>query len=377
MRITIVQGAFLPVPPLLGGAVEKIWLALGQEFARRGHQVTHISRAYPGLATRETLNGVNHRRLSGFAAPASLLKLKILDLLYSLRVRLHLPAADILVTNTFWLPMLVRNTSNGKLYVHVARYPKGQLKFYAHAARLQTVSKPIAREMAAQAPALKAKIKVIPNLVSLADEASVVADSTQTRERVLLYAGRIHPEKGIELLLEAFALFCVRSTGEKWRLRLVGPWEHRQGGGGAGYQESLRSRYAELGERVEWVGPIFDTAGLADCYRQASLFVYPSLAERGETFGVAPLEAMSLGCPPLVSALECFQDFIEDGVTGFIFDHRTPQPAKLLAEKIFTLTRDPVRLREVASRASATARDYRPERVAEMFLEDFASLLAS
>ena len=35
MKITIVQGAFLPVPPLMGGAVENIWFALGQDFARR------------------------------------------------------------------------------------------------------------------------------------------------------------------------------------------------------------------------------------------------------------------------------------------------------------------------------------------------------
>ena len=54
MKITIVQGAFLPVPPLLGGAVEKCWQALGQEFARRGHQVTHVSRAYGDLPARET-----------------------------------------------------------------------------------------------------------------------------------------------------------------------------------------------------------------------------------------------------------------------------------------------------------------------------------
>ena len=39
MKITIVLGAFFPVPPIKGGAVEKIWFALGQEFARRGHDV--------------------------------------------------------------------------------------------------------------------------------------------------------------------------------------------------------------------------------------------------------------------------------------------------------------------------------------------------
>ena len=44
MKITIVLGAFFPVPPLLGGAVEKVWFALGPEFVRRGHEVVQISR---------------------------------------------------------------------------------------------------------------------------------------------------------------------------------------------------------------------------------------------------------------------------------------------------------------------------------------------
>ena len=43
MKITIVLGAFFPVPPLMGGAVEKVWFALAQEFARLGHEVTQIS----------------------------------------------------------------------------------------------------------------------------------------------------------------------------------------------------------------------------------------------------------------------------------------------------------------------------------------------
>jgi len=49
IRIAIIQGAFLPSPPLLGGAVEKVWHALGREFAVNGHDVVHISRQYDGL----------------------------------------------------------------------------------------------------------------------------------------------------------------------------------------------------------------------------------------------------------------------------------------------------------------------------------------
>jgi len=45
--------AFLPVPPVMGGAVEKVWFALGQEFARRGHEVVLVSRALSGAGRSE------------------------------------------------------------------------------------------------------------------------------------------------------------------------------------------------------------------------------------------------------------------------------------------------------------------------------------
>ena len=65
MKITIVQGAFLPVPPIMGGAVEKVWLRLGQEFAAAGHEVVHVSRTHPQLPTEERIEGVRHVRVRG------------------------------------------------------------------------------------------------------------------------------------------------------------------------------------------------------------------------------------------------------------------------------------------------------------------------
>jgi hypothetical protein len=65
VRITIVQGPFLPVPPLLGGAVERSMQTLGRHWATAGCSVTHISRRFPGLAEEETVDGVHHRRLLG------------------------------------------------------------------------------------------------------------------------------------------------------------------------------------------------------------------------------------------------------------------------------------------------------------------------
>ncbi len=384
MKITIVQGAFLPVPARLGGAVEKVWFELGREFARRGHDVVHVGRAWDGLPARERNpeTGVEYRRVSGFDTPRSLLWLKALDLVYSARVLPLLPPADILVTHTFWLPVICRDPSRGRLYVHVARYPKGQLRFYGRAARLQTVSGAVLDAMREQAPALAARMNVIPYPLPRLPDADAELDSAELRRAgaaTVLYAGRIHPEKGIGLLLEAFQRFAIRHPAMPWRLSLVGPWEARHGGGGEAYRGELLRQAAALGlgeKQVELAGPIFDPDALAEHYRAAALFVYPSLAERGETFGVAPLEAMAHGCPVVVSALGCFRDFIDEGHTGFVFDHRRADAADVLAQLLQRLLHDAPDERERVARAGrAKASEFSLTRVADEYLTDFASLL--
>ena len=375
MRITIAQGAFLPVPPLRGGAVEKIWFALGNEFARLGHDVTHISRRFAGLPDASVIENVRHIRVRGFDSPRSLAWLKLLDLFYSLRVRRVLPAADVLVTNTFWLPFLIRSQRFGKLYVHVARYPRGQMRFYRHAARLQGVSEAVKAAIIGEVPDCAARVRCISNPLSDSPHPGARAD-LRPREKRLLYAGRVHPEKGIHLLVEAMGILAGTIPPE-WKLVIVGPWEANAGGGGKSYLEELKRIAQPVAERVEFAGPVFDSGQLAGFYQMASLFVYPSLAERGETFGVAPLEAMSHGCPALVSGLACFRDFIEDGENGFVFDHRASRPAEVLAAKIRELIQNPARLTRAAENAAATAQRFTVGRIAGIYLDDFQSLLAA
>ena len=371
MRITIVTGAFLPVPPIMGGAVEKFWGAAGREFARQGHRVTHISRAVSDFSRRETREGVEHIRVRGYDTPSSLWRLKLLDLLYSLRVRRALPPADILVTNTFWLPFLAGRADLGKLYVHVARAPKGQMRFYGKAARLQAPSSVIAQAIEREAPVLQDRIVVLP----YAAPAPISGDAPlpfEMRDRVVLFVGRVHPEKGVHLLVQAFMQECDGAL-RGWTLRIVGPTEVAQGGGGESYLRQLREVAGSPG-RVQFSGPIFDPIELEHAYRRARLFVYPSLAETGETFGLAALEAMTYGCAVLVSGLACFRDFIEDGLTGFVFGHRAPDPVRALREKITQLLSDEPLLSSVGEAGWRKSSEYSLERVARQFLDDFASL---
>lgn len=374
MKITILQGAFLPVPPQLGGAVEKVWFQLGMEFARKSHQVTHISRAYSSLPSTETISSVRHTRVPGYAATNNMMLLKFRDLKYSLRALKAAPPADIMVTNTFFSPILARRKSQlGRIYVHVARYPKGQLRFYNGAARLQTVTSAIKIAMAEQAPQLEPIMSVVPYPIELP---RMTQPASQSGGRVLLYTGRIAPEKGIGLLLAAFERFRSNETSRDWRLRIVGPWKEEHGGGGDRYLQKLKQDSQSISNYIDWVGPIFDKDQLAKEYASATLFCYPSIAEKGETFGLAPLEAMSHGCPAIVSDLACFRDFIKHGSNGAVFDHRGPDPEQALSQALASMASSDGDIAELGRQARSTAEKYSCDRVADLYLEDFRKVLS-
>jgi glycosyltransferase involved in cell wall biosynthesis len=373
MKITIVLGAFFPVPPTRGGAVEKMWYSLAQEFARRGHEVAIVSRKMPNQLRDEVADGVRYLRVPGFDTPRSLVWLKFLDFVYSRRAMSILPVADILVTNTFWLPLLLRDRTHGRIYVHVGRYPKGQMRFYGNAARLQAPSAAVARAISAEAPQLADRVSVIPYPAPTSTSAP---PAMVLRAKRVLYVGRVHPEKGVHLLVDAFARGTSTALTD-WELMIVGPTEPKFGGGGKEYLSKLERSAAEIRNRVVFAGSIFDSAKLDQTFRSARLFVYPSLAERGESFGLAPLEAMTHGCAVLVSILDCFTDFIHDGETGFIFDHRSNSPQKNLRAKIEAITNDEGLLMRVAEAGRCKSEEYSLSRVADHFIADFNSIIQS
>jgi glycosyltransferase involved in cell wall biosynthesis len=373
MKITIVTGAFLPVPPIMGGAVEKAWFALAREFASRGHEVVLISRKRPQLPGEEVTDGIRHIRVRGFDTPRSLLWLKFLDLLYSLRALSVLPESEVIVTNTFWLPILIWQAKT-KIYVHVGRFPKGQMRFYSRAARLQAPSHAVAEAIKTEAPQLSSKVAVIayPLPEKRADNPPPIAQ----RAKTILFVGRIHPEKGVHLLVEAFAN-KARTVFADWTLMIVGPDAEKYGGGGEAYVRLLKSTAQSVVDKVIFRGAVFDPTVLENELCSVRLFVYPSLAEKGEAFGLAPLEAMAQGCAVLVSNLDCFRDFVREGETGFAFDHRAANPADVLGQKLEQLIVDQALLDRVAEAGYRQSAEYSVERVADQFLADFDSLIGT
>jgi len=376
MRITIVIGPFYPIPPVLGGAVEKVHLLLAGAYRAAGHDVTIISRRYKNFAADEVVDGIRHIRVRSTDRSSRLAANLLLDFIYAVRVAYALPPADMTITNAFFLPLVLPHRRAGKIYVQVGRYPKGQMPLYFRADRLQAVSRAVGQAIARQAPWLKCKIAVIP--YAIPDRYfSQGADSR--REPVVLYVGRIAREKGIELLIEGFARLHRQSDAaalEGWRLRIIGPHAVSQGGDGTEYLTELQALAQRLGVGCDFLGPIFDQNALIAEYQRGGVFVYPSLAEAGESLGLAPLEAMATGCPAIVSDLRCFDDFIEDEVTGLRFDHRGADPAGALAGQLARLIGTPEFLHQVAAAGRDMAGNFRTSVIARRMLDDFKSLLA-
>jgi glycosyltransferase involved in cell wall biosynthesis len=363
MRITLVMGFFLPVPPLAGGATEKIWFRLGELMAAAGHDVTLVSRRWPGLPDRETHGRLTHLRIPGMAHTASLPRNLVLDFIWGLRVLRQLPPADVVVCNTVALPVYLRRfrRSAGRVAVVLGRMPKGQVRFYGGVDLILATSPAVAERALAENPRLASRTKVFPNPIDWSRHAQAVRPVASPDAPLTIgYVGRIHPEKGLDLLLDAASsLATQRPDLPPWRLELVGPWTIPQGGGGDAYRDALLARHPSvLRERLVFTGPEFDSAKLAQRYAEMDIFCYPSLADRGETFGISVAEAMAAGVAPVVSGLTCFQKLVQDGDTGLVFDHRASDATLRLAAALERLLVDHVFRRELGRRAQAHARRY-------------------
>ena len=295
----------------------------------------------------------------------------LLDFFYAVRVALALPAADVTITNAFFLPLLLPRRRAGKIYVQIGRYPKGQMLLYFRADRLQAVSRAVAGAIARQAPWLVRKLVVIGYAIP---DRYFSAHASRNSDKIVLYVGRLAREKGIEHLLHAFAQLDAPEA-VKWRLRIVGPHAVAQGGDGPEYLAELQTLARQLEIRCDFTGPIFDQDALIREYQRGAVFVYPSVAEAGESFGLAPLEAMAAGCATIVSSLQCFDDYIMDGVNGLKFNHRDARPATDLASKLGSIINDPSYLQKIADAGHSAAWKYSVAQIAGRMLGDFGALL--
>ncbi|MFJ5935675.1 glycosyltransferase [Streptomyces cinereoruber] len=127
--------------------------------------------------------------------------------------------------------------------------------------------------------------------------------SPRTAKRVVSI-GRLHEEKGVDMLLDAWAEVAPRHPD--WTLRVYGSGEE---------EEALRQQCESLGltGSVEWMGRTSDVPG---ALRESSLF---ALSSRGEGFPLALMEAMATAVPCVAfNVAPGVREIITDGENGLL-----------------------------------------------------------
>ncbi|MDD2490496.1 MAG: glycosyltransferase family 4 protein [Bacilli bacterium] len=371
MKIAILTGPFGLLPPFGIGAIEKRWFNMAVEMAALGHSITFYCKKSATLY-RE-IDGLSYCLINGYARTGHLFFDLFFDFIYTVKAISRLKKCDVMVLNTFWSPFLcpLFKRKYGISVYNVARYPKGQFRYMKCIDRLSCVSADVARAVVVQAPSLRNRVKVINNPVDV-HSFPFQANTNTTSPCRICFTGRIHQEKGIDILVKACN--SLEEKGYTIELSIIGARDTARGGGGEAYIDEL-NRLVK-GYPVRWIDPIANAAELAKEISKCDVYCYPSVAEQGETFGVAPLEAMAVGCPTVVSALNCFTDFIEDGVTGLVFNHRGQDAYLRLAEKIEWLILHPEARASISQEGSRVAHErFNTEYIAAQYLEDFHQLL--
>lgn len=158
------------------------------------------------------------------------------------------------------------------------------------------------------------------------------ADLPQPQPRFdALFCSRLHPQKGVEGLLEAWRLVTAQVPGA--RLGLIGNGE-------PAYEAWLRDRARALGiaGSLEWLGYVNDVEKFR-LYRQARVFVHATVFDNN---GMVAAEALCSGLPVVLFDLPALRHVYTDGCVKV-----PPGDRAAYAAAVVALLRDPVRYAQV------------------------------
>jgi len=162
----------------------------------------------------------------------------------------------------------------------------------------------------------------------------------------LLCVGETRPYKNIRRAIEAFARIVASGQRPRLTLAIVGQLNR--------LDPAIAQLPTQLGiaDRVRFLGYVSDR-DLADLYRRAAAFIFPSLYEG---FGIPPLEAMACGCPTIVSRAASMPE-----VCGTAAHYIDPHSIEDIATGIARITGDRDYAQTLRSRGLDRVATFQPE----------------
>jgi glycosyltransferase involved in cell wall biosynthesis len=176
---------------------------------------------------------------------------------------------------------------------------------------------------------------------------------------VILYVGRLDPDKGLETLVRAMPWVRSRDAAD---LVLCGT-------GVAAPALRRLARASGVAEAIRFIGFV-DDERLPELYRAATVFAMPSA---NELQSLATLEAMASGLPVVAADALALPELVRPDDNGLLFpagDHRA------LGDRIVRLLSDPAARSRMGSAARATAERHRIETTLDAFERLYRDLAA-
>jgi glycosyltransferase involved in cell wall biosynthesis len=173
------------------------------------------------------------------------------------------------------------------------------------------------------------------------------------RPPLLLFAGRLLPEKGLLDAIDAVALLNERRTVHM----LIA------GSGPVESEAATRVRERRLSEQVTFAGYL-PPGRLHDAYAEADVFLLPTYHPEG--FPTVIAEAMSAGLPIVTTKIRGIADHLEEGENALFVP---PRDAAALAQALERLLSDDKLRERMADANRAKVGAFAPERVALEYLE--------
>lgn len=198
--------------------------------------------------------------------------------------------------------------------------------------------------------------RVIPNAIEPPERLSALPVTEGGPVR-FGFLGRLSPEKGLEVLLNAFRS-AIQMNGIRAQL-LIG------GEGGRVYEQRLRDTFSD--ELVTFLGWVDPSSFLA----KIDVLVVPSLWR--EPFGRVVIEAWAHGRPVLASSRGALDELLSSG-GGWRFDPDSPTD---LRDKLVNIASRPSAIISASSKALECARKFTPNQVYRRYLEIYEQCIES
>jgi glycosyltransferase involved in cell wall biosynthesis len=300
--------------PVSGGGLAEAVVRLAREAVQLGHEATIATVAGPNEALAAAAEEARAAgvRIVRFAPAAPRAAFFSWDMLSGLRPLVQ--AADVVHVHSNWtFPVWHGSQTARAAGKPLVISPHGCLDpvRLAHSAWKKRLVGPMDRRCLRQADVIHAtsaaerewiarylgghpRIEVIPIGVDLpeAPPGPSAGPKPEGRTRRVLSLGRLHPLKGLDLLLDGWDR-AIRALppAARWELVIAGPDEQ-------GTQGMLERRARELGlANVTFSGPLYG-ADKQRAFADAELFVLPS---RSENFGIVVAEALAAGVPVITT----------------------------------------------------------------------------